>query len=127
MKKTFLLSICFLLAAIGYAEDTTTPTPQEIGGTVIVSTSTVPKLKRTPANTDVIVIIKNDYIDICCNVIHGLGCFQITDLSTNYSTAGGIDSSLNSITTIPFVVSNSTSFDFYIEFEDGSWCHLTWN
>lgn len=126
MKKT-LISICFLFASIlVIAQESSAPAPKELGG-VVVSHSKVAGLKRLPTNAAILMVIENTSVIIRCSNDFGLGTYQLQDLPSGISSNGTIDTSLDNMVEIPFCVSDSSVLDFYIEFEDGSWCHLTWN
>ena len=57
----------------------------------------------------------------------GQGNYLVTDLASGYSASGTVIATSGSSEVVSFPVSSSSSFDFYIEFEDGFWSYLTWN
>lgn len=57
----------------------------------------------------------------------GQGNYLVTDLASGYSASGTVIATSGSSEVVSFPVSSSSSFDFYIEFEDGDWSYLTWN
>ena len=64
---------------------------------------------------------------ICFNGDFGQGNYLVTDLASGYSASGTVIATSGSSEVVSFPVSSSSSFDFYIEFEDGFWSYLTWN
>lgn len=94
----------------------------------IVSTRTSMKgVKHAPANVDILLLIEESYITIHFNGDFGSGIYQLNEIGTGNTITNTIVASAGSFETIPFTVTETTSFNFYIEFEDGSWCQLSWN
>lgn len=83
-------------------------------------------IKRIPATVDFILLIDGESVTIRSMSNLGLGSYQLQDLTSGFSSNGTINTSLDTMVEIPFGVSDSSILDFYIEFEDGSWCHLTY-
>lgn len=81
---------------------------------------------RAPARVDVLLVIEESGITIRFNGDFGLGYFQLTDNVTGITSSGAVIAETGTSEYVPYPVSTITSFNFYIEFEDGSWSQLSW-
>lgn len=84
------------------------------------------KIRRSPdrEHYDVIVVYDETEVNVYFSEDFGLASYQLTNLYTGAVISDVVDTSSNDYVTIPIQFSNPNSLDFYIEFEDGSWCHL---
>lgn len=85
--------------------------------------------KRTPSRVhyDVVLIYDDTEIKVYFREDFGLASYQLTNIDTGVIVSDVIDTSSYDSITIPMLITDSNSLDFYIEFEDGSWCHLIWS
>ncbi len=84
-------------------------------------------LSRMPPHADIICFINNNSINLRFNDDYGQGNYRLEDLSNGFLVEGICDTSNENHFEINYEVTDSSSIDFYIEFEDGSWCHLFWD
>ena len=93
-----------------------------------LETSAIPQTQRhrAPARTDLLLVIEDSGITIRFNGDFGPGYYQISDNEPGISVSGSVNAEAGSSEFVAFPISSETSFDFDIEFEDGSWSHLTW-
>lgn len=83
-------------------------------------------VQHAPARTDILLIIEDSGITIRFNGDFGPGYYQLSDAESGYTVSGVVVAEAGGTELVSFPVSLTTSFDFYIEFEDGSWSHLAW-
>lgn len=81
---------------------------------------------HAPARTDLLLIIEETGITIRFNGDFGPGFYQLSDTESGNMVSGLVVAEAGGTEFVSFPVSLSTSFDFFIEFEDGSWSHLAW-
>lgn len=126
MKRLLLLSILACFFQYGLCDSQ----PKENGRELRAASdrSTVPpgSQLRAPARSDILLVIEETGVTICFNGDFGPGYYQLTDNVSGNVVSGPVVAEAGSTEYVPFPVSETTSFDFYIEFEDGSWSHLTW-
>lgn len=129
MKKILLLFlVCLSLYVYADGSSPQQGDTQYPAGAFVDNRRSKPRpVKRIPPNMDLILLIEDGSVTIRSISDFGTGSYQLQDLSTGYSSNGTIDTSIDNMVEIPFCVSDSSVLDFYIEFEDGSWCHLSWN
>ena len=126
MKQFLFISLFIGLAINAYSHHTPTTEQKELEGEVIYSKTSVPKMKRTPIIADILMIISDESISISLKGDYGCGTFHLYDSSAEAYICGEINSSIEHNLIICYSVMSSSAIDFSIEFEDGSWCHLTW-
>ena len=83
--------------------------------------------QRAPSRSDILLIIEDYGVTIYFNGDFGPGYFQITDNESGNIISGSVVAETGGSEYISFLVTATTSFDFDIVFEDGSWSHLTWD
>lgn len=128
MKKIlFILLFYYGFAINASSYQSPASEEKELTGRVIYSKATVPKSKRSPMTADIVLLISDESISISIRGDHGCGTFQMSDSATGESFSCEVNSSSQHIYSIPYIVTSSSDLDFTIEFEDGSWCCLTWN
>lgn len=98
----------------------------EIISKAVDSKSTTVRVRRAPACTDLLLLVEDTGVTICFNGDFGPGYYQITVPETGCSVSGSVYAEAGSSEYVAFPITSETSFDFYIEFEDGSWSHLAW-
>lgn len=126
MKKLLIICLSFIGALYLYADDNARD-GRELTSATVSTVSKKPNILRIPANVELLIIVNDNSITIRFNGDFGQGNYLVTDLASGYSASGTVIATSGSSEVVSFPVSSSSSFDFYIEFEDGYWCHLTWN
>ena len=130
MKRKLLMFMMMLFSILSVNASENDPTESDGKLTSILinsKNSSSAKPRRTPTNVDILLLIDDNSITIRFNGDFGQGNYLVTDLASGYSASGTVIATSGSSEVVSFPVSSSSSFDFYIEFEDGYWCHLTWN
>lgn len=127
MKHLILSIAVFILCSVPiYAQDS--HNGQNRTGTILcrypVSSG---KPQRLPVNVDLLLIIGEDDVTIRFNGDFGTGTYLLTDATSGYTISNTIEAYAGDTEVISFAVDETTSFEFTIEFEDGSWCELSWN
>ena len=126
MKKIVLVFL-LLLSVQGLFADASSKGTGDVLQSRTSSTNTETRTpKHAPARTDILLIIEDSGITIRFNGDFGPGIYQFTDNATGNSIGGSVFAEAGGTEYVPFPVTSMSSFDFYIEFEDGSWSHLTW-
>lgn len=126
MKSFFLIFLLFCSFHVTFADSSDSNSGREShkkSGAIVVDDA--PSL-RAPARCDLLLVIEETGITIRFNGDFGPGFYQISDNESGFSVSGSIVAEAGSTEYVPFPVTTTTSFDFDIEFEDGSWSHLTW-
>ena len=98
----------------------------EIVSKAVDAKSTTSRVRHAPARTDILLIIEDSGVTIRFNGDFGPGFYQLSDEESGYTVSGSVYAEAGSSEYIALPITSVASFDFYIEFEDGSWSHLTW-
>lgn len=123
MKHFILFLLLFVSTAVVQAKDA--PQGQQRSGALIARGVAPSRVQHAPANVDILLIIGEDEVTIRFNGDFGTGTYQLTDVNSGYTASNIVDAYAGSTEVIPFVVDETTSFEFTIEFEDGSWGQLS--
>lgn len=85
------------------------------------------QIRRSPdiAHYDVILVYGDTGVIVYFCDDFGSANYQLNNIDTGEIASGSVDTA-STYVTIPFHISALNSYSFYIDFEDGSWCHLTW-
>ena len=127
MKKLFLFLILFSAIQIGYAQQQSQAENNKEKTTVLDRRlNENPKPLRTPSRTELVLVLEEFGITIRFNGDFGEGTYQLSDTSTGYTVTNTVVATAGSTEFVPFMISETGSYNFYIEFEDGSWSQLSW-
>lgn len=85
-----------------------------------------PKPLHAPSRTDLVLVLEESGITIRFNGDFGEGIYPLSDTSTGYTVSNDVVATAGSTEFVPFMISETDSYNFYIEFEDGSWSQLSW-
>lgn len=125
MKKfLFLLAMIVSFTQV-IAEGQKEPNEGNHSGSVIILKATTGRPQHSPANVDILLIIGDSDVTIRFNGDFGIGTYQLTDISTGNSISNTIDVCAGYSEVIPFVSDTTSSIEFSMVFEDGSFCHLS--
>lgn len=124
--------ICVLVAILfgvlsSLAETTTKDSGKEKSSIVICSGGEQARPQRAPSNVDIILVIGEEEVTILFRGDFGIGSYQLADASSGTSVSNVVNTYSGYSEIIPFSVNESSCLEFSIEFEDGSWSHLSWN
>lgn len=119
----FIVLLCSLFCnAIAEDNQPSQNTPSKLSGAVIIKKGTI---QRAPSNVDVLLIIEEEEVTIRFFDDFGQGFYSFSDLSTGYSISDSFDCSLDNSISLPYHVTDTSSIELTIEFQNGCWCHLT--
>lgn len=127
MKKILFLLAMIVSFTQVIAEGQKEPNEGNHSGSVVIVKASAGKPQRTPANVDILLIIGDSDVTIRFNGDFGIGTYQLTDISTGNSISNAIDVCAGYSEVIPFIYDAASSIEFSMVFEDGSFCHLSWN
>lgn len=119
MKQALLFMSLFFFVSANAKQD-------EIVSKVVDTKSTTSRVRHAPARPSLLLIIEETGITIRFTGDFGPGYYQLSDTESGYMVSGLVVAEAGGTEFVSFPVSLTTSFDFYIEFEDGSWSHLVW-
>lgn len=126
MKHFYLFIVMVFLCQIASADSTANSDRKELCTTTRNHSTVQSPAMRIPARSDLLLDIQETGITIRFNGDFGPGFYQILDNESGISVSGSVVAESGSTEYVPFQVSATISFDFNIEFEDGSWSHLAW-
>lgn len=123
-KNIFLfLMMCLSLSSMN-AEDGTSQsgTTSETDRVIKIVVINDAKIRRSPIRFDYDVLLAYDETEVNVYFRSDLGVvdYQLTNTVTGESYADIVETSFNNSVTIPMQISESYSYDFQIELEDGS-------
>lgn len=128
MKKLFAILIALFPLVETFADES--PQQEPKGDALTISTevraSVSIRHQHAPANVDLFLLIEETSITIHFNGDFGTGTYLLNEIGTGNTIYNTVVATAGSSETIPFTVTETTSFNFYIEFEDGSWSQLSW-
>lgn len=127
MRKYLLILLMSVSVGKILADGQDNQSDSNRSGRIVSTRSLMKGAQHAPANVDLLLLIEESDITIHFNGDFGQGTYLLNESSTGYTISNSIVASAGSFETIPFTVTETTSFNFYIEFEDGSWCQLSWN
>lgn len=101
---------------------------KELKGVITANRSSqTGSIQRSPLFVDLVFVIEDEKISILFMNDYGTGTYRISDAATGTTITSTVNTSLVNYLSIPIHITDSSDMDFYIEFEDGCWCHLVWN
>lgn len=126
MKHFIFLLFLFLSFECGcFAEEQKPSTDsKELHGVAFKDRASGARPMHAPVSADIILLISENQCIVLFNNSHGTGLYLFSDITSNITISGNVDTSVVSCLSIPIQLSDSSVIDFYIEFEDGSWCNV---
>lgn len=126
MKKYLLLLLMLASYGLLVAEGQPNQEEKKKTGFVTSAKTTTSRPQHTPANVDFLLLVGDNGITIRFNGDFGEGTYQLSDTSTDYTVTNTVVATAGSTEFVPFMISETDSYNFYIEFDDGSWSQLSW-
>lgn len=128
MRRIIMVLATFCAFMHVFADNAKRGNEQELTSqTVKMGKSGMIRPQHAPANVDLLLLIGEDDVTIRFNGDFGTGTYQLTDVNSGYTVSNTVEAYAGSTEVVPFVVDETTNFEFAIEFEDGSWCQLNCN
>lgn len=81
--------------------------------------------QHAPIRSDLLLTLEESGITISFYDNFGTGVYQFTNNQTGDCVSGSVVAEAGKTEFVPFSFTSTTTFDFYIEFENGSWSRLT--
>lgn len=99
---------------------------KELKGATYKAVATVTRPMHAPIEADIVLVLQEDCCAVIFNNDYGIGIYQFSENATNTIIQGNVNTSSTNYLSIPVQITDSSDVDFYIEFENGSWCHIVW-